>query len=310
MSFVREEVMKINIIDIGSPDTFQPIISTRTVKECPVGGTIIEDALYKRVEGFLEGIKKDLFFNIRVDLWPSQNLVSKILESENNVVYNNETEEALAWCSSEPGVLPEYASKIQIDNESRVLRYSWDLLFVNEDIVGGLKEDKIDGTVRERVTIDGNVEIGEGTVLLPGVYIEGNAIIGKDCKIGPNCYIRGKTHIGDGCHVGQAVEIKNCILMNKVSVGHLSYVGDSIIGEKTNFGAGTTTANLRHDGKNHNSKVNGKQIDTGRRKLGVIVGDNVHTGINTSIYPGRKIWSNTSTLPGEIVKKDIQKSKF
>ena len=302
--------MKINIIDIGSPDTFQPMISTRTLKECPVGGTVLEDALYKRLESFLVDKDNNFFFNIRVDFWPSKNLIDKVLESNGDAVFDSETEELLAWCSSEPGVLPESVNKIQIDEESRVLRYSWDLLFVNEDIIGALTEDRIDGTVRERVTIDGNVEIGEGTVLLPGVYIEGNATIGKDCKIGPNCYIRGKTHIGDGCHIGQAVEIKNSILMNKVSVGHLSYVGDSIIGEKTNFGAGTTTANLRHDGKNHNSKIDGKQVDTGRRKLGVIVGDNVHTGINTSIYPGRKIWSDTSTLPGEIVKKDIQKSRF
>ena len=78
------------------------------------------------------------------------------------------------------------------------------------------------------------------------------------------CYIRGNTHIGDNCHVGQSVEIKNSILMDKVSVGHLSYVGDSIIGERTNLGAGTTVANLRHDGKNHKSVINGEQINTGR----------------------------------------------
>jgi len=74
----------------------------------------------------------------------------------------------------------------------------------------------------------------------------------------------------------------------------------------TNLGAGTITANLRHDGRNHSSSVAGELLDTGRRKLGVIIGDNVHTGIHTSIYPGRKIWPEKSTLPGEIVRKDIQ----
>jgi NDP-sugar pyrophosphorylase family protein len=93
--------------------------------------------------------------------------------------------------------------------------------------------------------------------------------------------------------------------MNGSSLGHLSYCGDSIIGEKVNFGAGTITANLRHDGKNHRSFVDGKLIDTGRRKLGVVVGDNVHTGIHTSLYPGRKIWPNCETRPGEIVQRDI-----
>ena len=72
-----------------------------------------------------------------------------------------------------------------------------------------------------------------------------------------------------------------------------------------NFGAGTITSNLRHDGSNHRSEVEGQLIDTGRRKFGAIIGDGVHTGINTSIYPGRKLGPNTTTLPGEVVSKDL-----
>ncbi len=94
--------------------------------------------------------------------------------------------------------------------------------------------------------------------------------------------------------------------MDNVAAGHLSYIGDSVVGEKTNFGAGTITANFRHDGKNHRSAVDDKIIDTGRRKFGTIIGSNVHTGIHTSIYPGRKIGRNASTLPGAIVKKDVK----
>ena len=307
--------MKINIIDIGAPDSFLPIVSDRAVGNCPVGGKTLKRALVSRIENCISVLTcdtKDNFFNIRIDFWPSIELIEKIILNCEHIVYSNQEEKEIpmAWISTEINKLPYDGKKLEIDAASKILCYSWDLLTVNEELVDNIKEDEINGTVRERVSIDGKVIIGEGTVILPGVYIEGNATIGKNCKIGPNCYIRGKTHIGDNCHVGQAVEIKNCILMNNVSVGHLSYVGDSILGEKTNFGAGTTTANLRHDGKNHHSKVDNKQIDTGRRKLGTIVGDNVHTGINTSIFPGRKIWSNCSTLPGEIVKKDIKKSRF
>ena len=93
--------------------------------------------------------------------------------------------------------------------------------------------------------------------------------------------------------------------MNKVAAGHLSYIGDSIVGQHTNFGAGTITSNFRHDGRNHTSKVCGKLLDTGRRKFGSIIGENVHTGIHTSIYPGRKIWADLCTLPGDIVKHDL-----
>jgi bifunctional UDP-N-acetylglucosamine pyrophosphorylase/glucosamine-1-phosphate N-acetyltransferase len=141
-------------------------------------------------------------------------------------------------------------------------------------------------------------------VIKSGSYIEGPVYIGANCKIGPNCYLRAKSVFGDEAKVGNACEIKNSIFFKKATVGHLSYVGDSILGEHVNFGAGTIAANLRHDDTNIRSMVKGELIDTGRRKLGVIVGDGVHTGIHTSIYPGRKLWPGMSTTPGEIVQQD------
>ena len=189
--------------------------------------------------------------------------------------------------------------------DSFAVRFPWDLLRVNEEIVGNLSEDRIDGEVHPLAVVEGRLHLGKGSRILPGVFIEGNVVIGEGCKIGPNCYLRGSTSIGDKCHVGNAVEIKNSILLNGTSVGHLTYLGDSILGAKVNFGAGTITSNLRHDGGNHRSLVNNELVDTGRRKLGAIVGDGVHTGIHTSIYPGRKLWPKTSTLPGAVVDKDI-----
>lgn len=82
-----------------------------------------------------------------------------------------------------------------------------------------------------------------------GSYIEGPVIIGEECKIGPNCYIRPYTSIGDKCHIGNACEIKNSIIMNNSNIPHQNYVGDSIIGENCNLGAGTKIANLRFDRK-------------------------------------------------------------
>ena len=188
---------------------------------------------------------------------------------------------------------------------SFVIRYPWDLIRANEQHVASLTESRVEGEVHAAAVIEGLVHIGEGTRILPGVFIEGNVIIGRNCKIGPNCYLRGHTSIGDKCHIGQSVEIKNCLILSRTNVGHLSYVGDSVLGEGVNFGAGTTTSNLRHDGKNHRSTVNGALVDTGRRKFGAIVGDGVHTGIHTSIYPGRKLWPHTTTRPGEIVQQDL-----
>ncbi len=188
---------------------------------------------------------------------------------------------------------------------SFVIRYPWDLIRANELLVSSLTESRIDGDAHSPAVVGGVIRVGPGTRILPGVFIEGNVIIGSNCKIGPNCYIRGNTSIGDNCHIGQSVEIKNCLILSRTNVGHLSYVGDSVLGEGVNFGAGTTTSNFRHDGQNHRSTVDGALVDTGRRKFGAIVADGVHTGINTSIYPGRKFWPNTTTRPGEIVVKDL-----
>jgi bifunctional UDP-N-acetylglucosamine pyrophosphorylase/glucosamine-1-phosphate N-acetyltransferase len=189
--------------------------------------------------------------------------------------------------------------------QSFAITYSWDLLKANVEAMTSRKTYTQESGAHASLYVDGRLQVGKGTKILPGVVIEGDVIIGDNCKVGPNCYIRGSTVIGDKCHVGQAVEIKNSILLPGTNVGHLSYLGDSILGEKVNFGAGTITSNLRHDGGAHHSPVAGLMIDTGRRKLGAIVGDGVHTGIHTSIYPGRKLWPKTVTLPGAIVHKDI-----
>jgi len=184
------------------------------------------------------------------------------------------------------------------------IAYPWNLLDANEFLLKKASLD-IDGVIEQNVTLKGPVGIGKNSIIKNGTYIEGPVIIGENCHIGPNAYIRGATAIGNNCKIGSAVEIKNSVIMNSATIGHLSYVGDSVIGEHVNLGAGTIVANLRHDGEDVKSLVKGNLISIGRRKFGTVLGDNVKTGINTSIYPGRKIWPNKTTLPGEIVKKDI-----
>ena len=194
------------------------------------------------------------------------------------------------------------------------LTFPWDLLDINEFFLKKVLGDKdeegkqqILGVVEKNVTLKGPVFIGKNTLVKNGSYIEGPVMIGENCVIGPNCYLRPYTTIGNNCKVGNAVEIKNSLLGEKTNVGHLSYVGDSVLGNHVNFGAGTKIANLRHDDKHVFSLVKGKLVDSGKRKLGTICGDGVHTGINTSIYPGRKLFVDVETLPGQIVDKDVEK---
>jgi len=177
----------------------------------------------------------------------------------------------------------------------------WDLLDANEYFLSGLKPAAL-GEIEPLATLKGSVSVGEGTIIRNGSYIVGPVIIGKNCDIGPNCYIRPGTSIGDNVRIGNAVEIKNSIIMKGTHIGHLSYVGDSIIGERCNFGAGTKVANLRHDGKTIRVTLKGNLIDSGRRKLGAIMGDDVHTGINSMINVGAVIENKSMIAPGEFVK--------
>ena len=177
----------------------------------------------------------------------------------------------------------------------------WDILAANEILLKDL-QPQIQGEVEPGATLQGNVSIGQGTVVRSGAYIVGPVLIGENCDIGPNCYIRPTTCIGNNVRVGNAVEVKNSAIMSGTKIGHLSYVGDSVIGERCNFGAGTICSNLRHDKGNIKSYIKGQKTDSGRRKLGVIMGDGVLTGINTTIYPGTVIESGYWGLPAAIIR--------
>jgi len=232
----------------------------------------------------------------RVDFWADDALMQK-LTTVSAWEIRSGSGEILAQTEG-PGPRKPFAA------DGILIRYPWDLLALHERLKGTVSMADNRGMIRSGCTIDGLLIAGEGTEILPGVYVEGTCIIGKNCKIGPNAYLRGPVCIGDRCHIGQAVELKNCILGDHVSVGHLSYAGDSIFADNVNFGAGTIIGNLRHDGADHRSMVDGVLISTGRRKFGAIIGSGVHTGIHTSIYPGRKLGPGTETRPGEIVSRD------
>ncbi|MCK4902740.1 MAG: NTP transferase domain-containing protein [Thermoplasmatales archaeon] len=189
--------------------------------------------------------------------------------------------------------------------EWRDVVYSWHLLDANEEILKKI-DKKIDGIVEKNATIKGNVIVGKNTTIMPGAYIEGPAVIGENCKIGPNCYIRPYTSIGKGCHIGNACEVKNSIIMNNSNVPHQNYIGDSIIGENCNLGAGSKVANLRLDKKNINVVLRGKKMNTGRRKLGVILGDNVQTGINSMMNVGTMVGNDVFIGPGALVNGEIK----
>ena len=185
----------------------------------------------------------------------------------------------------------------------------WDLLEANRLILNDAT-GYISGEVEEGAVLKGEVFVETGATIRSGSYIEGPVYIGEGSTIGPNCYLRAHTSVGKQVKIGNAVEIKNSIIMDGTNVGHLSYVGDSVIGRKVNFGAGTITANLRHDNKTVKVSVKGQRINSGRRKMGAVVGDNVKTGIGTLIAPGIVLHQGSRTGVGVIVDKDIEPEKL
>ncbi len=183
--------------------------------------------------------------------------------------------------------------------------YPWDLLDVNRLELESNFSPAVQGKVEEGVRITKSLRVGKGSVIRSGCYIEGPVIVGEDSSIGPNSYLRPFTSIGRNCKVGASCEVKNSILMDNVKVPHLAYLGDSIVGEGSSLGAGTITANLRFDGLDISSEVKGKWVDSRRRKLGAILGDEVRTGINVSFFPGVKVGSGAWIGPGVVVGRDV-----
>jgi len=298
--------VKAELLPAGRPASCQPLTCTRDLGALPVANRplaeVQREALACAGLAVVTELKEGIF--ARGDAWLTESTLAACAARSGPWVVRDAQGEVLAWSGPRSGA-PVGVPVIPAEAGSFLIRYPWDLLRINEIMLGRISDSVVQGEVSPAAHIEGRLVLGPRSRILPGVYIEGTVVIGADCKIGPNCYLRGSTSIGDGCHVGQAVEIKNSIVMNGAAIGHLSYCGDSIVGEATNFGAGTITANFRHDGKNHRSTVDGVLVDTGRRKFGAIIGDHVHTGIHTAIYPGRKIWPGLMTRPGTVVQRDL-----
>ncbi len=141
------------------------------------------------------------------------------------------------------------------------------------------------------------ISIGKGTIIEPGVFIQGPCIIGKNCVLRHGAYIRESVILGDECHIGHSSELKHSILLNRAAATHFVYVGDSILGESVNLGAGVKCANLRLDRRDVFVQFEGKKIRTGLKKFGAIVGDRVQIGCNSVLNPGTLVGRECFSYP-------------
>ena len=142
-----------------------------------------------------------------------------------------------------------------------------------------------------------NIWIAKSAKVMPTAYIKGPAIIGEKAEIRHCAFVRGNAIVGDNAVVGNSTELKNVILFNDVQVPHYNYVGDSILGYKAHMGAGSITSNVKSDKKLVIVKNGTQTIETGLKKFGAMIGDNVEVGCSSVLNPGTVVGRDTNIYP-------------
>ena len=142
-----------------------------------------------------------------------------------------------------------------------------------------------------------DIWIARSATVAPTAYIHGPAIIGKEAEVRHCAFIRGNAIVGEGAVVGNSTELKNVVLFNKVQVPHYNYVGDSILGYKAHMGAGSITSNVKSDKKLVVVKADGEKIETGMKKFGAMLGDEVEVGCGSVLNPGTVVGSHSNIYP-------------
>ena len=176
--------------------------------------------------------------------------------------------------------------------------YPWEALAGISDLICALGAE-LGEDYEERAP---QVWVHKTAKVAPTAYLGAPCIIGADTEVRHCAFIRGSALVGEGCVVGNSVELKNVILFDGVQTPHYNYVGDSILGYKSHMGAGSITSNVKSD-KSHVAAVCGEeQIDTGRKKVGAMLGDHVEIGCNSVLNPGTVIGRGTSVYPTSSVR--------
>ncbi len=178
--------------------------------------------------------------------------------------------------------------------------YPWEALLKLIQYLESQKLGKIECSIPDGVYLINpeQISIGKGTIVEPGALIKGPCLIGRDCEIRHGAYIRGGVLAGDRCVIGHATEVKGSILLDDVHAAHFNYVGDSILGNRVNLGAGAKLANVRLD----ENEVKIGAILTGLKKLGAILGDETQIGCNAVTNPGTVMGKGSLGYPLTVIK--------
>lgn len=185
--------------------------------------------------------------------------------------------------------------------------YPWEVLSKIKDFIINLGESLNN---EEYDKVGENVWIAKSAKVAKSAYINGPAIIGKNAEVRHCAFIRGNAIVGENAVVGNSTELKNVILFNNVQVPHYNYVGDSILGYKSHMGAGSITSNVKSDKKLVIVKSEDEKIETGLKKFGAMLGDNVEVGCGSVLNPGTVIGKNTNIYPLSSVRGVVKENSI
>lgn len=187
------------------------------------------------------------------------------------------------------------------------ITYPWEALNGLSDYILTLG-NKLDPNVYDKIGDD--IWVAKSAKIAPTAYLHGPLIICENAEIRHCAFIRGCAIVGANAVVGNSTELKGSILFDNVQAPHYNYVGDSILGYKSHMGAGSITSNLKSDKTIVKIALNGERVDTGRKKLGAILGDMVEVGCNSVLNPGTIIGSNTNIYPLSMVRGYIPQNSI
>lgn len=158
--------------------------------------------------------------------------------------------------------------------------------------------------------INDNIWISKTAKIYPNNYIEGPAIIGHNTEVRPGAFIRGNALVGENCVVGNSTELKNVIIFDNVQVPHYNYVGDSVLGYKSHMGAGSITSNVKQDKTPVSVNTSMGRVNTGMKKFGAMLGDNVEVGCNSVLNPGTVVGRGARVYPLSMVRGFVPKNSI
>lgn len=308
----EEELLVIHADILADPELISRTIET--FRELDAGATIsatlVENPQFYGVVVFSENSRLDYIVEKpKLGVVPSKYAVAGVYVFKKNIFNFLKSEKTLDAAIRKLARTGKVYVSVW-EKEWVEIRYPWDILRANRLVLSKMLKGKGSfiaetATIENNTKIEGPVWIADNVKIRSGSTVKGPCFIGENSYIGNNALIREYVSIGKDVIVGFGVEVKNSVIFDSTKVGRLSFIGDSILGENVDVGAGTQTWNVSPRLQPIYMDVNEKRVKVPMEKFGAVIGDNAHISINVSILPGKIIGTNVDISPGVIIDRNV-----